>query len=194
MNKLDISKYIDLEMEFNRCGAGAYMISPELVITMLETESEMTCEDIKDNIMNSETASSKAARVYKNRITELLSIIDNMISANEGNDVSKRRIKELSRHYDFMINESGHVYYNDLDRMLNPLIYNVTRLKSILTKSNGTDNLVRESNLDDEGCPANHLLQEFGETPDEGMITLTDRQKRELLKGMNDTKVIQLYL
>lgn len=233
MSKIDITKYIDLTMEFSMYGAGALMISPDNAIIMLETELGMTCDEAIHSVINSEitvtetgikryiraeynqtdTSSyaaytlnyyKKVVKIYKSRIAELLNIIYNMNRAKKGNDIAKRHLKEIGKKYDLMINEYGHIYYKDLDRILNPLIYNVRKLRLILARANEIDNYyshcidleaLKASGFKEEKLyPADHLLEELGETPDEGMITLTDRQKRELLKGMNDTKVIQLYL
>lgn len=233
MSKIDITKYIDLTMEFSMYGAGALMISPDNVIIMLETELGMTCDETIHSVINSEitvteagikryiraeynqtdTSSyaeytlnyyKKVVKIYKSRIAELLNIIGNMNRAKNGNDIAKRHLKEIGKKYDLMINEYGHIYYKDLDRILNPLIYNIRKLRLILARANEINNYyshcidldaLKASGFKEENLyPADHLLEELGETPDDGMISLTDRQKREILRKNNDTKVIQLYL
>ena len=47
MNRIDIEKYTDLDMNYSLEGANAYMLSPDMIKTIIETELGMSYDDMK---------------------------------------------------------------------------------------------------------------------------------------------------
>ena len=210
MHKVDINKYVDLEMEYSFKGGNGYMIAPDIVTKIIETEMAVPYEyipmcinDSKLNLSESKIKKycltrflkynpqaleyyRKMIRVYKYRAVELLEIIDLLGHINDGtkNEVANRkRLSALAEYYDLMINRNGEIYYKDLERILNPFFYNIYNLLKISTEANNINNYSKNPQV--ESYPVMSL--QSNDMNDEGLIPLTENQKK-MMRG-NQKKI-----
>ncbi len=206
MQKVDISKYVDLEMEYSLKGGNGYMIPSNVVKRIIESEMALPYEYIPMCINDSRISLTeskikkyclrnllkyhpetleyyrKMISIYKHRTIELLEIIDLLgrinIDSNEKN-IDIRKLNTLAEYYDLMINRHGEIYYKDLERILNPFLYNMYKLLNYSLEANDIENYSNSKTQKDNKYPTTSLQSR--DIVDEGLIPLTEKQKKIII-------------
>ena len=237
MNRIDIEKYTDLDMNYSLEGANAYMLSPDMIKTIIETELGMSYDDMKKYVHGAKVNVTeegikkyieskhdknanvsyepytlfyyrKMIKIYKYRIAQLIDIIEILILVNNGpaKDMVVNDMKEKSKYYDLMINSNGEVYYKDLLRILEPLMYNFKKLKSMMERANVIDNYyshqINTKAIEYAGWDLDNLyptreirVETLDQKADDGMIPLTEKQRKQMLKERDELlSKIKLYI
>ncbi len=203
MNKVDINKYINFTIEYSFYGEEAYMIAPDKIITIIETELGMSYDHIKNYIAKAELHmdeevlkkyfSSKSCtyepaaleyykkmiRIYRYRLSQLCGIIEAMKVLNDDmdeEDIIRMYIDICKEGFDLMINKKGAIVLSDLNRIINPLLYNFIKLKEFRIQADDIDNYAINPQVESYPVMA---LQAYG-VDDEGLIPYSDRQIKKI--------------
>lgn len=139
---------------------------------------------------------NKNIAIYREKSQRLFNLITNIIDAKNKNFLEKSALLEQLNEYDIKVDGNGNIYYDDIDRLVEPFVYNLDHMLEKLEEVNNFDTYLNfniskekiyEYGMDeDELYPKERLqLNEPAENED-GFIPLSNKQL--LILGMNMLK------
>ena len=127
--------------------------------------------------------------VLKNKCNNIIRIIDGIID--------KTLPKYILEDLDISLNDNGCILKNDINRLVEPLIYNYKELMEMVVKANdlktylnfkmSLDNVYKSGSSEDELYPLEELQNSLFEiNGEDGYIPYTKKQKKLIRKKEND--------
>lgn len=151
--------------------------------------------------------------ILKDKIEELFEMIDTMQEIAAAAVVlrtyeDRKKLKKLNEQlveYDIHINENNEIYFEDLLRIIKPLIYNIQLLKEMVEKGNNLETYfifklsldsIHRSGLEEKDYyPVKELqIKNLDLNEYEGYIPLSDEQKRKLKEEENNYQEHVLHI
>lgn len=151
----------------------------ELIVDNLKLEKytfePYSLEYFKRNVM-----------IYREKSLRLFYLITDIINAKKKDFLANSSLIDKLNRYDIKVDSSGNIYYSDIDRLVNPFVYNLDNMLEKLEEANSLNTYLNfhiskesiyEYGMDeDELYPDERLqLNEISDNED-GFIPLSDKQ------------------
>lgn len=151
----------------------------ELIVDNLKLEKytfePYSLEYFKRNVM-----------IYREKSLRLFYLITDIINSKKKDFLANSSLIDQLNRYDIKVDSSGNIYYSDIDRLVNPFVYNLDNMLEKLEEANSLNTYLNfhiskesiyEYGMDeDELYPDERLqLNEISDNED-GFIPLSDKQ------------------